>query len=112
MRKRYRFDEQIKKMVEVGEDWTDTPRKAPHLTEGVEYSNLRAPDGTPIDSRKKRREWMIATGSTDASDYSDAFFEKKNKERDRDMRSEGPGQREKRIEAIKRAFYEVNSRRK
>lgn len=112
MRRRYRYDLEKKCLVEVSADWTDAERRAPHLTEGVEYSNLRATDGTPIDSRKKRRDYMAAMGATDASDYSPEFRERRRKENEAYMRGDAPGQKEGRIEAIKRAIYEVNSRRR
>lgn len=36
----------------------------------------RAPDGTDIGNRQKRRDWMRATGSADYSDFSGGHWER------------------------------------
>jgi len=37
---------------------------------------MRTVDGTPIDTKRKRREYMKTTGAADASDFSLSYFEK------------------------------------
>lgn len=55
-RRRYRWDEERKELVEVGDDWTPTPRV--EIQMGNHYEGLRATDGTPIDTRRKHAEYM------------------------------------------------------
>lgn len=71
-RRRYRYDTEAKAMVEVGSDWTDTPRSTGDLHK-FQHDNMRATDGTDISSRTKRREYMKANGLTDMSDYRDEW---------------------------------------
>jgi hypothetical protein len=70
---RYYHNKQTGKVEPVTPEWEaeNNRRPAPYLTEGVEYANLRAMDGTDISSRKKRREYMARHGVTDASDFKE-----------------------------------------
>lgn len=108
-RRRYRYDKELGEMVEIGADWTDAERKAPHLTEGVAYSNLTATDGTVLDTRKKHREYMKAHGLTMASDFTN-YWEKKAKERADFF--EGRTGHEGLKEALVKAYDQVMARRK
>lgn len=65
--------------VRVGADWTDAERRAGQSEEEA-YGHAVTADGVDISSRRKRREYMAATGVTDSSDYSPAFLEKRRKE--------------------------------
>ena len=66
-------------LVRVDADWTDAETRAGKSEEEV-YGHLQTPDGVDISSRRKRREYMAATGVTDSSDYSPGFLEKRRKE--------------------------------
>lgn len=80
-RGRFVWSKEAQAMVEVGADWDDAPRKAPHVTEEIIYGNLRTTDGVDISSRRKRREYMRATGVTDSSDFSPGFYERVKKDK-------------------------------
>ena len=69
----YRFDPELGRCVEIGSLDELAQRNHGNLaSEGEQYGGLAAPDGSMIDSRKKRREWMKAAGMTDPSDYRGA----------------------------------------
>jgi hypothetical protein len=72
MRRRYRYDPELKAVVEIGSDWTDVERRAPAATEELTYGGMRATDGTDISSRKKHREYLKATGYAMASDFTES----------------------------------------
>lgn len=88
-RGRFVWSQEQQCMVEVGADWTDAERRAQTSTEEIEYGNLRATDGADISSRRKRREYMAATGVTDSSDFSPGWYERRRK----DIRTEQDRQR-------------------
>ncbi len=70
-RRRYRYDEETKQMVEVGADWTDAERRAQVPTEELIYGGLAATDGTPINTRRRHREYMQQNGLALAGDYTE-----------------------------------------
>ncbi len=73
-RRRYRYDPELKAVVEIGADWSDTEKRAQTPTEGLVYGNLgRATDGTPIDSRTKHRNYMKENKVALASDYTETW---------------------------------------
>lgn len=90
--------------VEVTRDWSDAETRAPVATEGIAYSNLRATDGTPIDSRAKHREYMRAHGVALQSDFNPETIarEKAFAEQQEDRR---------RRDTVGRAAYELESSR-
>jgi hypothetical protein len=70
MRKRY-VQQPDGTLVEVGKDFVQT-REQVHvgaLWGDRNYDGLRAPDGTPIDSRTKHRQYMKDNNLTIADDY-------------------------------------------
>lgn len=79
-RGRFIFDAEAGEMVQVGEDWTDTERRAQTPTEELTYGGVQATDGTDISSRKKHREWKKAKNLADADDFK-GTWEKAAKER-------------------------------
>lgn len=103
-RTRYRFDEASQSMVEVssvymGEGYSAGGR----VSEGEIYDGARTLDGVDISSRKKRREYMKATNTTDPSDYKRHWVDTKEK-----IEAYRAGARDKdRREALGRAAYEV-----
>lgn len=68
--------------VEVSEDYHGGDERQPVFTDRHHEGN-RAPDGTDIGSRSKRRAWMQATGSADASDFSPQHYQRVQAERAR-----------------------------
>lgn len=71
-RRRYRYDLETKQMVEVGADYSDAERRAQTPTEELTYGGLRATDGTPINTRRRHREYMHQNGLALTSDYSES----------------------------------------
>jgi|SRR5262245_34014341 len=57
-------------LVEVGQAALDLPADAGALWGDAHYRDLRAPDGTPIDTRTKHRAYMRDRGLTTADDYT------------------------------------------
>lgn len=97
VRGRFRWDPERKEMVSLDEDWTDTERKALTPTEELTYGGAKATDGTPINSRKKLREYLRSTGTAHASDFSREFVEKVKQDKERSDQKEG---RERIAEAV------------
>lgn len=79
-RGRFVWSNEEQRMVDVGSEWTDAERRAQTTTEEIEYGGLRATDGADISSRKKRREYMRATGVTDSSDFSSDWYTRRRKD--------------------------------
>ena len=55
--------------IEVSPDFQAYAERVPLATDRFMDGDM-APDGTDIGSRQKRRDWMRATGSADASDFT------------------------------------------
>lgn len=108
-RRRYRFDPETKRMVEVDDSWTETPRRAPVGTEELVYGKLRATDGTVLDTRRKHREYMRQHGYAVASDFTETWA---RAEREREGIRRGENDKRPRREALERAWHELSSRRK
>lgn len=98
VRGRFVWDPERREMVAVGEDWSDAPRRAETPTEELTYGNGVATDGTPINSRKKHREYLQRTGLAMASDYGPDFGERVEKSRERQ-------EDKQRREVVERAFH-------
>jgi hypothetical protein len=63
--------EPLPEPIEVGADFQATPERNGNLIQCDRFMDGdRAPDGTDIGSRQKRRDWMKATGSADYSDFT------------------------------------------
>ena len=69
-RRKFVYDPVSKEMVEVSLDYEQEPRDHSELLwNDRSYDNLRATDGTPIDSRAKHRAYMKARGLTTMDDF-------------------------------------------
>lgn len=75
-RRRYVFDEQLGRMVEL----TAEPRQRANAQDHLgglwgdrHYDGMRATDGSDISSRKKHREYMKRHGVTTADDFKDTW---------------------------------------
>lgn len=112
-RRRYRYDEATKAMVEVGADWTDTERRAPVATEEIVYGGLgRATDGTPIDTRAKHRAYMKANGLTVADDFKGEWAQAGEARRRAYQEADfGPRDSKQHREVLQKAFHDLSSRR-
>lgn len=61
-------------MVEVTADYEPEPRDHSELLwNDRSYNDLKATDGTPIDSRAKHRAYMRMHGLTTADDFTDTW---------------------------------------
>ncbi len=84
-RGRFVWSQEAGRMVRIGEDWTDAPRRAPTATEELVYGGMRTASGDDISSRAKHREHLKATGSTLLSDYSDEWRAKRKASAEREQ---------------------------
>lgn len=108
-RRRYRYDEATKQMVEVGSDWTDAERRAQTPTEELTYGGMRATDGTPINTKRRHREYMQQNGLALVSDYTEHNAKAAKKREDFFAgRHEHAGLKE----AIGRAYDQVKRKRR
>lgn len=69
--------------INVDEDWTDAERRAQTATEELIYSGVKATDGTPINTRRRHREYLKQNGLCMASDYSPEYQANEAARRDR-----------------------------
>jgi hypothetical protein len=106
-RTRYRWDEAAQKLVEVGADWSPTARLEINVDRN--YENLDLQDGTVVNSRRQHREYMKARGVTLADDFK-GVWAKAQKEREA-IRT-GTHDSKARREAVGRAVYELEKRRR
>lgn len=77
---RWVWDPKQMKLVPIGGDWQPSQRHVPVVGDS-HYDNLRAPDGTPINSRTKHRDYMKRHGLTTADDFK-GTWERAAKERE------------------------------
>lgn len=87
----------------VGEDWTPAETRARTATEEIVYGGAVATDGTPINSRKKHRDYLKSTGLAMASDFSKASMEKEA--RHKELKDD-----KARRETVERAFHKSTRR--
>jgi hypothetical protein len=87
--------------IEVSEDWTNAERRAPAATEELVYGGAQATDGTPINTRKRHREYLASKGLAMASDYSPEYLARAKAEKQRNFK-----------EAIARAYDMTLRKRK
>ena len=97
-RERGRFIYRDGQCIPVDADWTDTSGSGGHRSEAEVYGDAIATDGTPINTRRRLREYLKETGLTHASDYSDAF-------RAREKALKEQKSRKSTREALARSFY-------
>jgi hypothetical protein len=94
--------------IEVSDDFTGAERRAQTTTEEIVHGGNRSPEGVDISTRKRRREYMKATGVADHTDFTN-HLAKARAERDRFFT--GQTQNRERRETLGRALYERKSRR-
>jgi hypothetical protein len=108
-RRRYRWDDEAQALVEIDADYTGAERRAQTSTEELTYGGMRATDGTPINTKRRHREYLKAVGGAMASDFTEtrARAEKVR----HDYLTTGGDHRERK-EQLGRALYEKNRRRR
>lgn len=99
-RERGRFVVRDGAVVNVADDWTDAEGRAQTATEELIYSGVKATDGTPINSRKRHREYLKQNGLCMAADYSPEYQAKEAASKDRQETKEYR-------QAIERDVYKV-----
>lgn len=74
VRRKFIYSRELGKMVEVSIDYEQEPRDHSEvLWNDRHYNDLKATDGTPIDSRAKHRAYMKANGLTTMDDFKDEW---------------------------------------
>lgn len=109
-RRRYRWSEENQSMEEVGADYSGAERRAPAATEELTYGGLQATDGTPVNTRRRHREYMKANNVTLASDMTNTWA--KAKQEREAFYTPGSGyDRKARREAVAEAVYKLEKKR-
>lgn len=86
-RRRFYYDKDLKRCVEVGADWQPEPVARVELMTGSCHADVVAPDGTLIDTRAKREAWKRANGVEDEADCKE-FTARNAAEREKWRRGE------------------------
>jgi hypothetical protein len=92
----------------VSEDWANPGHETGRRSDAEIYNNLRATDGTPIDSRTKHRNYMKANGLAMTEDFKEHF---KKAEKRREEVLSGNADSKERREVIGRALHEARNGR-
>ena len=95
--------------IEVSEDYDPPPRGIADacLWNDRNYENLRATDGTPINSRSKHRQYMAQRGLTTADDFTNEW--KNATKRRAEYFSGTPGTGAVSREDISKAIHQLES---
>lgn len=67
MKRRYRWDEKSKSLVEISSDWTPAPRV--YVQTDAAYEGARSSEGEDISTRKRHRNYMKRRGLAMAADF-------------------------------------------
>jgi hypothetical protein len=95
-----RGGEPLPEPIAVGEEWDGGEGRALTTTEELVYGNAKATDGTPINTRKRHREYLKQNGLAMAADYSKEYQEKEAARRERHEDRE-------RRETVERNVYKI-----
>ncbi len=106
---RYVFDEVQQKFVPAEEYQPPVEAKDAPIMAGRFYENLRTTDGTPINSRRQHQAFMKEKGLAVISDYKN-HLEQKAHEREKMLK--GDFDHKARREAVGRAWYEAEKKRR
>lgn len=113
MKRRYRYDEATKELVEIDRDYTGSAPKPAVATEQLIFGGLgKATDGTPIDSRTKHRAYMKANGLALNGDFKETFAKAKEEREKRFAGDWGDRDRREQREAIGKITYELEQRKR
>jgi hypothetical protein len=109
-RRRWVYREVAPGQVEAFEVGADVePEARTQIVMDRHYENTCATDGTDIGSRRKHREYMRINGLTTMDDYKDTWAKA---EKERQKFYAGDFDHKARREAIGRAMYEAERKRK
>lgn len=99
-RGRFVYDAAAGEVVEKDAEWTDAEIHAAIGTEELTYGDARATDGTPINTRKRHREYLKSKGLCMASDYSAEYQANEAARRER-------AEDKERREMVERNVYKI-----
>lgn len=109
-RRRYRWNPETGQSEEVPLDYVGGAIDSGHRSEAEVYGDALAPGtNVPIDTRKRHREYLKATGGAMASDFKE-HWAKARAQRD-DFFTTG-GDHARRRDAVERAYHQVTQGRK
>lgn len=106
-RTRYRWDDETQRLVEVGSDWVPTARVEINVDRN--YENLGLQDGTVVNSRRQHQAYMKEKGLTLADDFKGVWAQQ---QKQREAMRRGDFDRKARREALGRAAYQLEQRRR
>lgn len=109
-RRRYVWDNDKQEMVEVAPDWTGAERRAPVPSEEGIYSNLRATDGTPLNSKRRHAAYLKANG-LELTRHMKGEHERWAKEQAARADGTHPKVREERKRQLYETFNQLKNRR-
>lgn len=105
MKRRYVYDERLKKLVEITDDWAPTPRV--ELMTGSCYDDARTVEGADISSRRKRNEYMRRNSLADADDFKGEWSKAEQRRTDIRTAARDPRRRDE----VGRAIYQLEQRK-
>lgn len=103
--RRYIWDATAHELVELTDTWAPSPRM--ELITDAPYEGVRAPDGVPINTRKRYRDYLKATGGAPADDFKQTWQKART---ERDAFYSGKQRNKEGLEATARAVYSVASK--
>lgn len=98
-------------MVPVGEEWVETDSERMPVFTDRYMEGVKALDGTDISSRSKRREYMKSRNLADADDFK-GVWAKAKAEREAFYTPGAGHDKQRRRDALERAYYEATQRSK
>jgi hypothetical protein len=110
VRRRYVWDPDLGRTVEVTPEYVGQRRDEGRRSEEEVYGHAVATDGTDLSTKRRHREYMQRNGLAMASDYEGGYWQKKGAELNA-IRTPGSGHdsRERR-ETVGRLAYELSKR--
>jgi hypothetical protein len=108
-RRRYRYDPDLKAVVEIGADWVDPTAAGPLCRSEEEvYGKLgRATDGTDISTKRRHRQYCKDNNVTVSEDFKGVWAKA---EEHRAKVSVGDFDHERRRDTIARAAYQLEKK--
>jgi hypothetical protein len=108
-RRKYRWDDETQTLIEVPLDYRSVTRNIAAPVTDLYMDGTRTSDGIDISSRTKRREYMRVAGVADMSDFTDTWAKA---EKQRETFYTGQHDKKARREAVERAAYQLERKRR
>lgn len=108
-RRKYRWDDETQSLVEVPLDYRVVARNIAAPVTDLYMDGTRTADGVDISSRTKRREYMRVAGVADVSDFTDTWAKA---EKQRETFYAGQHDKAARRDAVERAAYQLERKRR